>query len=246
MTLLRIADLSDVWVFAQLYPYQLPWLREGQAAEIRVPGLPGRVLAGRVNYIQPVVSAEARTVEVRIQVSQPGDGILLKPNMYGNVEIRSSVQQEAVTIREQAVIRSGERSVAIIALGNGYFEPRVVELGATGDGYVEILAGIEPGEEVVTSSQFLLDSESNLRSALGAMQAMPGMQHGQEGGAAESPPAERQGPTGAYGEGARPPEEARPGPGQQPEPRPSPAPAAPESPRPPAPPEKPMPSMPGM
>jgi Cu(I)/Ag(I) efflux system membrane fusion protein len=169
MVLMRIADLQDVWVFAQIYPHQLPWIREGQQAELQVPGIPGRTLEGRVNYIQPVVRPEARTVEVRIQVPQLGKNVALKPNMYSNVEIRSSVEYEAVAIPEQAIIRSGERNVAVIALGNGYYEPRDLKLGATGDGYVEILEGIKPGEEVVTSSQFLLDSESNLRAAMGAM-----------------------------------------------------------------------------
>jgi multidrug efflux pump subunit AcrA (membrane-fusion protein) len=170
MTLFRIADLTDVWVFAQVYPNQLPWLRQGQRAEIEVPGIPGQSLEGRVNYIQPVVSPEARTIEVRIQVAQPGEAILLKPNMYADVVIRSPEPEEALAIREQAIIRSGERNVAIIALGNGYFEPRELKLGATADGYVEILEGIQPGEEVVTSSQFLLDSKSNLRAALGALE----------------------------------------------------------------------------
>jgi Cu(I)/Ag(I) efflux system membrane fusion protein len=171
MTLLRIADLKDVWVFAQIYPHQLSWIGEGQAAEVRVPGVPSGALEGRVSYIQPVVSTEARTVEVRIEIPQPSDRILLKPNMYANIEIRSPVERQAVAVREQAVIRTGERNVVIVALGHGYFEPRDVELGATGGGYVEILDGIEPGEEVVTSSEFLIDSESNLRTALGAMGA---------------------------------------------------------------------------
>lgn len=206
MTLLRIADLRQVWVFAQIYPDQLPWIREGQAATIAVPGLPGQPLQGRVNYIQPVVSPEARTVEVRIQVAQPDGGTLLKPNMYSNVEIRSPVQQDAVAIPEQAVLRSGERNVAIVALGNGYFEPREVKLGAAGDGYVEILDGIKQGEEVVTSSQFLLDSEANLRSALGAMQGT-------------SPPAHSQESPGVYGGSGQ-----QPGTPQQPK---SPAPQSP-------------------
>ncbi len=169
MALLRIADLRDVWVFAQIYPYQLPWLRRGQGAHVEVPGMPGQTIAGRVNYIQPVVSSETRTVEVRIEVAQPGEAIVLKPNMYANVRIESAVQQEAIAVSEQAIIHSGKRNVAVIALGNGTFEPRDVKLGATGDGYVEILEGVRPGEDVVTSSQFLLDSESNLRAALGAM-----------------------------------------------------------------------------
>jgi len=189
MTLLRIADLREVWVFAQIYPYQLPWLRLGQSAAVEVPGLPDETLEGRVNYIQPIVTAEARTVEVRIQVSQPGETVRLKPNMYANVEIRSEVQEEAVAIPEQAILRTGERNVAIVALGGGYFEPREVELGATADRYVEILEGIEPGEEVVTSAQFLIDSESNLRAALNAMGGRPQGHEGHSMGGSGQPPS---------------------------------------------------------
>lgn len=205
MPLLRIADLGEVWIFAQIYPHQLPWIREGQAAGIRVPGIPGRTLEGRVNYIQPVVSPEARTVEVRIQVQQPGGGILLKPNMYANVELHSPLGQEAIAVPEQAVIRTGERDVAIVALGSGFFEPREVMLGAVGDGYVEVLEGIRRGEEVVTSSEFLIDSEANLRSALGAMSP------GAPGHAGHAMGA----PMGGSG-GAQPPEpeRGRPAPGQ--------------------------------
>lgn len=222
MTLLRIADLRDVWVFAQIYPHQLPWIRQGLATRIQVPGLPGVTLEGRVNYIQPVVANETRTVEVRIQASQPGNSLVLKPNMYSNVEIRSPVQQPAVAIPEQAVIRSGERNVAIIALGNGYFESRDVELGAAGGGYVEILQGIQPGEEVVTSSQFLIDSESNLRSALGAMGGGAPGHAGHAagapvGGAGSAQPREprRQQPPD-QGRGSRAPSETQPGKGMAP------------------------------
>jgi Cu(I)/Ag(I) efflux system membrane fusion protein len=180
MVLLRIADLREVWVFAQIYPYQLPWIQRAQPARIQVPGMPGRAIEGRVNYIQPVVSAEARTVEVRIQVVQPGEGILLKPNMYANVEICSPLGRRGIVLSDQSIIRTGERNVAIVALGNGTFEPRDVTLGATSDGHIEILEGLQPGEEVVTSAEFLIDSESNLRAALNAMRA-PATDAGQPG-----------------------------------------------------------------
>ncbi len=194
MTLLRVGDLREVWLFAQIYPHQLPWLREGQVVEIQVAGIPDRLIEGRVDYIQPVVSMESRTVEVRVQVAQPGDDVLLKPNMYANVTIRSPVAQQATTVNEQAVIRTGERTVVIVALGNGYFEPREVKLGASGGGYVEILDGLKPNELVVTSSEFLLDSESNLRSAMGAMGGHAG--HGAApaiGGSGAAKPSQSQG-----------------------------------------------------
>jgi Cu(I)/Ag(I) efflux system membrane fusion protein len=180
MVLLRIADLREVWVFAQIYPHQLPWIQRAQPAQIQVPGIPGRTIEGRVNYVQPVVSAEARTVEVRIQVAQPGEGILLKPNMYANVEIRSPLERRGIVVSDQAILRTGERNVAIVALGNGTFEPRDVTLGATSDGQVEILDGLRPGDDVVTSAEFLIDSESNLRAALNAMR-VPAADGGQPG-----------------------------------------------------------------
>lgn len=225
MALLRIADLRDIWVFAQVYPHELSWVREGQRADLQVPGIPGKALSGRVDFIQPVVSLEARTIEVRIQVAQPAEGIVLKPNMYANVEIRSPIEERVLAIPEQAVIRTGERNVAIVALGDGYFEPRDLKLGSSGSGYIEVLDGIKPSEQVVTSSQFLLDSESNLRSALGAMSSGgghaghanggsqssstpahegPGQQRSQAPPAASPPPSQGGAPPHAHGNENRP------------------------------------------
>ncbi|WP_242344627.1 efflux RND transporter periplasmic adaptor subunit [Anaeromyxobacter terrae] len=176
MPLLKIADLSSVWVLADIYEYELPWVATGQQATMELPYAPGTTLEGRVAYVYPYLAGETRTVKVRIEVRNPGGRIQLKPDMYATVTIRSPIVRETVAVPEQAVIRTGERSVGIVALGGGWFEPRDLKLGVTADGYAEVLAGLEAGEQLVTSSQFLIDSESNLRSAVAGMGAHEGMQ----------------------------------------------------------------------
>jgi multidrug efflux pump subunit AcrA (membrane-fusion protein) len=191
MPLFKIADLSSVWVLADVYEYELPWVATGQQASIELPYAPGASLEGRVTYVYPYVAGQTRTVKVRIEVHNPGNRIAFKPEMYATVTIRSPIVREAVAILEQAVLRTGERSVAIVALGGGWFEPRELKLGVTADGWVEVLSGIRAGEQLVTSSQFLIDSESNLRTALSAMAPV---------GGAPAPAAEHQGHTPAAAE----------------------------------------------
>ncbi len=191
MPLFKIADLSNVWVLADIYEYELPWVRTGQQATVELPYAPGMTLEGRVTYVYPYLAGETRTVKVRIEVRHAGGRIELKPDMYATVAIRSPIVRETVAVPEQAVIRTGERSVGIVALGGGWFEPRDLKLGVTADGYVEVLAGLRAGEQLVTSSQFLIDSESNLRSAVAGMGPHEGMQGAQAspGSGASSPPA---------------------------------------------------------
>jgi Cu(I)/Ag(I) efflux system membrane fusion protein len=183
MQLLKIADLTDVWVNAQVYPRDLAWIRLGDEAQVALSYLPGRTFTGRVGFIQPVVDAAARTIQVRIEVEQPSRTLVLRPDMYATVELASRETIEGVAIPEQAVLRTGERDVVIVALGRGFFQPRDVRLGVVSEGMVEVIDGLRPGEKIATSSQFLIDSESNLRAALGAMSApgMPGMSHGSQG-----------------------------------------------------------------
>ncbi len=187
--LFKIADLSNVWVLADVYEYELPWVATGQKATVELPYAPGTALDGRITYVYPYLAGETRTVKVRIEVRHPSGRIELKPDMYATVTIRSPVVRDAVAVPEQAVIRTGERSVGIVALGGGWFEPRDLKLGVTADGYVEVLAGVRAGEQLVTSSQFLIDSESNLRSAVAGM----GAHEGTQGVEARKPPARRTG-----------------------------------------------------
>ncbi len=165
MELYKIADLTTVWVFADIYQDELAWVKLGQDAEISLSYLPGQKFSGAITYISPTLERESKTVKVRIEVKNTG-AFDLKPGMFATVEIRSTLPEPALAAPEQSIIRSGERNLAVIALGNGYFEPREVTLGVSADGYVQILEGVSEGEQIVVSSQFLIDSESNLKAAV--------------------------------------------------------------------------------
>ena len=175
MTLYKIADLSDVWVLADVYQYELPWVKLNQDAEVELSYLPGKVFKGRVTYIYPFLSEETRTVKVRIEVPNPASEFILKPDMYATVKIKSPQVINTIAVPDQAIIRSGERNIVVVSLGGGYFDPRDVKLGVTGDSYVQVLEGIKEGNKIVTSSQFLIDSESNLKAAIGLMAGHAGM-----------------------------------------------------------------------
>lgn len=168
MQVFRIADLSRVWVLVTLYESQLPFVSEGQLAVMSLPYIPGQTLEGRVVYIYPYVDTRTREVQVRLEFENPTG--LLKPGMFATVELQSTLKREAVLVPRAAVISTGTRSVAFVSLGEGKFEPRDVRIGVeAGDGQVEVLDGLKPGELVVTSGQFLLDSESRVREALAKM-----------------------------------------------------------------------------
>lgn len=170
MKLYEIADLSAVWVEADIYEYELPWVREGQQVEMNLSYMPGRTLEGYVDYIYPYLDDKTRTVKVRSVF--PNENYELKPGMYSSVRIKSEIGKEVLSIPEESVIWSGERTLIFLALGEGRFASRDVKLGAlSGDGYYEVLSGIQPGETVVTSGQFLLDSESKLKESLQKMLA---------------------------------------------------------------------------
>lgn len=168
MHLFKIADLSRVWVQADVYEYELPWVRVGEPAEVELTYLPGRIFRGRVAYIDPYLSAVTRTVRVRVELANPAEGLVLRPDMFATVRLQSAPRQDVLAVRDQAVIRSGERTLVVEALGGGRFTSRDVELGMSAGDWVEVMSGIEEGAEIVTSSQFLIDSESNLRAAVSA------------------------------------------------------------------------------
>ena len=174
MTLYKIVDLSTVWILADVYQYELPWLKVGQPAEIELSYLPGKRFSGTVSYIYPYLNMESKTVKVRIQMTNTPN-IEFKPEMYATVELSSPLAINAVTVSDQAIIRTGARNIIVVALGGGYFDPRDVTLGVTADGYTQVLDGIQAGESIVTSSQFLIDSESNLKAAINQMKGHEGM-----------------------------------------------------------------------
>ena len=150
---------------ADIYEYELPWVEVGQRAVVELSYLPGERFEGEVTYVYPFLDPKTRTARVRIELPNP-DGTL-KPDMFANVTIESAVHPDVVAVPEEAVIRSGRRSLVILAVGEGIFEPRDVEIGLdSGDGWLEVTAGLDAGEQVVVSSQFLIDSESRLQEAV--------------------------------------------------------------------------------
>ena len=175
MALYKLADLSTVWLYADVYEYELPYIRLGQQATIQLTYLPGETFTGQAVYIYPALNPETRTAKVRFEFPNPHDR--LKPEMYANVEIKVHLGQK-LAVPEGAIINTGIRQMAIIDKGNGYFEPREVKVGSKVDDYYEVISGLKAGERVVTSASFLVDSESNLKEAMGGMSSMPGMEHG--------------------------------------------------------------------
>jgi Cu(I)/Ag(I) efflux system membrane fusion protein len=167
-TLFDIADLSHLWVLADVYESDLPAVRLGLQAELHVPYLPGRTWRGPVTYIAPTVDEKTRTVKVRVEVDNQGDA--LKPDMFADVLLLVE-SGTGLAVPEDAVVRTGDRDVVFLDLGEGRFEPRDVQLGAKVDGGRRVLGGLEAGARVVTSANFLLDSESSLRAALASMKA---------------------------------------------------------------------------
>ncbi len=166
--LYRIADLSKVWVLATVYDNEAPWLEPGQPVKIRLSYEPGTELTGHIDYIYPYLNDKTRSVQVRIVLANPD--LTLKPGMFTDVYLQQRTIPDAIVIPSEAVIRSGKRNVVFVARGKGRFEPRTVRLGAEdGNGHLHVLAGLQPGEKIVVSAQFMLDSESRLQEAIRKM-----------------------------------------------------------------------------
>ena len=166
-TLYDIADLSSVWILADVYESELANLRVGQTAQVTLTSAPGRAWPGRITFVSPVLDQATRTATVRLEIANP-DG-LLKPDMYANVSLQQSAAP-VLTVPDSAVLQTGTRSVLFIARGNGQFEPREVQTGAKGGGFIEIRSGVAAGDTVVVDANFLIDSESRLKSALSQME----------------------------------------------------------------------------
>ena len=165
-TLFDIADLSQVWVLADVYESDLPLVRVGMMGELTVPYLPGKTWRGAVTYVGPTVEEKTRTVKVRIELRNEGQQ--LKPDMFADVHLKADLGT-GLSVPQSAVIDSGGRRLVFIDRGEGSFEPREVQLGVQVGGGFQVLSGLADGERVVTSANFLLDSESSLRSALSDM-----------------------------------------------------------------------------
>jgi Cu(I)/Ag(I) efflux system membrane fusion protein len=161
MNLYRIADLSSIWIMADIYEYEISQVRIGQSARVILPYYSGEVHTAKVDYIYPSLDPVSRTVKVRLIMKNPGR--MLKPEMFANVEIMVSSGSRLVVPRE-AVLDSGMRQIVYVEKKPGVYEMRSVTLGVRGEEYVEVLKGIKKGERVVTSGNFLIDSESQLRT----------------------------------------------------------------------------------
>lgn len=164
----QISDLSRVWVEAHIYEYELPWVAAGQEAEMTLSYQPGKLFSGRVSFVYPYLQPKTRDVVIRLEFDNPD--LLLKPDMYADVLIKTTTGAEGLVIPSEAVIRSGERNVVFVTRPGNKFAPRDVTLGLSLDGgKVQIVTGVAPGETIVSSGQFLLDSESKLREAVRKM-----------------------------------------------------------------------------
>jgi Cu(I)/Ag(I) efflux system membrane fusion protein/cobalt-zinc-cadmium efflux system membrane fusion protein len=161
MNLYQIADLSTVWVHADIYESELSRMQPGLEAEVMLPYFPGETFRGHVLYLQPFLTEKTRSVKACIELKNR-DG-KLEPNMYAEVKIKPVISQHAILVPEDAVIRTGERNVVFIDLGDGRFLPKEVVLGVKGEGVYEVRRGLQGDEQVVVSAQFLLDSESRLQ-----------------------------------------------------------------------------------
>lgn len=166
---MSLADLSSVWLIAEVFESQADWVKVGQTAEVSLAFLPGRIWEGTVEYIYPSLDAKTRTLKARLRFDNPDEA--LKPNMYANVRIFGGARDDTIVIPVEALIRTGRESRVVMALGEGRFASRTVTAGIESGDQVEIIAGLEPGEEVVTSGQFLIDSEASLKASMTRMQA---------------------------------------------------------------------------
>jgi len=169
--LYTIADLSHVWIIADIYEYELPFVKVGQTATVTLSYDPGTTLLGRIAFLYPTLDPQTRTAKVRFELANPGER--LKPGMYTNVELKIPLGTRLV-VPTDAILDSGERQLIFIHLGDGQLAWRTVKLGVRAGDWVEVLEGLKAHEHVVTSANFLLDSESQLKAAVSGMK---GMQH---------------------------------------------------------------------
>lgn len=170
--LYTIADLSHLWILADIYEYELGFVKKEQKAAVTLSYDPSRVLTGQVGFIYPTLDPKTRTAKVRFEMDNADD--TLKPDMYANVELRVSLGTK-LAIPQEAIIESGQKQVVFLHHGGGKLEPRLIKTGVKAGEWSEILEGLKEGEHIVTSANFLIDSESRLKSVVEGMGGMPGM-----------------------------------------------------------------------
>jgi RND family efflux transporter MFP subunit len=162
--LYQIADLSSVWVIADIYEQDIAAIRQGSKAKVVISAYPDKVFEGRITYVYPMLKPETRTIPVRIELPNPGQ--ILKPAMFAQVELAALDKGKVLTVPNSAVIDSGTRRIVLVQVGEGRFEPREVTLGTRNEEYAQVVSGVKEGEAVVTSANFLIDAESNLKAAV--------------------------------------------------------------------------------
>jgi len=162
-----LVDLNQVWVYADVYEYELPWVKVGDRVEMSLASVPGKTFEGSLSYIYPYAESKTRTTKVRLVFDNRD--LLLRPDMFAEVIIHTEPQDNALVIPAEAVVRSGDKPQVFVVRGEGKFEPRLVSLGLESHGQIAVLDGVMAGDEVVTSAQFLIDSESKLREATAKM-----------------------------------------------------------------------------
>lgn len=161
--LFEIADISNVWVYADIYEYEIPLIEMGQSADLSLSYYPGETFRGKVSYIYPYLEEKTRTIKIRFEFPNPE--WKLKPGMFANVRLFTRIAERGLALPEDAVLDTGERQLVFIKKSEGVFESREVKLGMKAEGYYEVLQGVSAGEVVATSANFLIDSESRLGSA---------------------------------------------------------------------------------
>lgn len=167
MKVMSLADLSSVWLLAEVFERQVNWVTQGDSAEVTLSYLPGRTWQGKVEYIYPSLDPKTRTLKVRLRFDNPEEA--LKPNMYANVKIFGGAKTEVLVVPMEALIRTGRDERVIVALGEGRFEARDVSAGIESGDWVEIASGLKAGEQVVVSGQFLIDSEASIKASFSRM-----------------------------------------------------------------------------
>ena len=172
-SLYQVADLSTVWVLADVFEQDIGLVKTGASAKVMINAYPGKEFSGKVTYVYPTLNAATRTAQARVELANPEQ--LLKPGMFASVEVAVAARSEVVTVPVSAVIDSGTRQIVLVQVKEGRFEPREVRLGARSDDAVEVLEGVREGEDVVVAANFLIDAESNLKAAVGSFgPAAPG------------------------------------------------------------------------
>jgi len=167
MNVMTLADLSSVWLIAEIFERQANWVKTGDKAEVTLPFLPGKSWMGQVEYIYPSLDMKTRTLKARLRFDNPGES--LKPNMYARILLHASPRENVISIPVEALIRSGGQDRVIVKVAEGRFAARVVVVGIESGERIEIMEGLAVGDQVVTSGQFLLDSEASLKASFSRM-----------------------------------------------------------------------------